>query len=67
MIMLLIMHLSAPIAYAARSDKRPPICMVTSWKIAIFQDLTVLLIFPIEAGISWSVPELLYLRSLKNI
>jgi hypothetical protein len=59
--------LPVPIAYAARSNKRPPICMVRSWKIAIFQDPTVLLVFPIEAGISWSAPELLYLRVLKNI
>jgi hypothetical protein len=30
-------------------------------------ELSVELVFLIEAGISWSVPELLYLRVLKNI
>ena len=59
----------APIAHAARSNKRPPNRMVKSWKNRVFQDFTVLLIFLIEAGISWSAPELhvLYLRVLKNI
>ena len=36
----------APIAPAARGDKRPPNRMVTSGK-PVFQEVTVLLVFPI--------------------
>jgi hypothetical protein len=58
--------LPAPIAHATRSDKRPPNRMVTSGKTRDFPEVTDVLIFRIEAGISWSVPELLYLRVLGN-
>jgi hypothetical protein len=35
--------------------------------VRVRREYTVLLVFPVEAGISWTVPELLYLRVLKNI
>jgi hypothetical protein len=41
--------------------------MVNSAGTPVAAEFTVILVFPIEAGISWSVPELLYLRVLKNI
>jgi hypothetical protein len=39
--------------------------MVTSGKDQVFPDATVLLIFLIESGISWSVPGKLYVRVLE--
>jgi hypothetical protein len=41
--------------------------MVTSAGTPVAVEVVVLLIFVSEAGISWSVPELLYLRVLNNI
>jgi hypothetical protein len=41
--------------------------MVTSAKTRVLAEVTVLLVFLMEASISWSLPELLYLRVLKNI
>jgi hypothetical protein len=41
--------------------------MVNSRRTRVRREFTVVLIFLVEAGISWSVPELLYLRVLKNI
>jgi hypothetical protein len=58
-------HLPAPIAPASRSNKRPPNRMARSAKTWVLAERSILLIFLIEAGISWSVPELLYLRVLK--
>jgi hypothetical protein len=40
--------------------------MVSSAKTRVLAELTVLFVFPIEAGISWSAPELLHLRVLKK-
>jgi hypothetical protein len=59
--------LAAPIVHATRSNKRPPNRMVNSLETRVFREFTVVLVFLIEAGVSWSVPELLYLRVLKNI
>jgi hypothetical protein len=47
-------------------SKRPPNRMVRSPK-PVWGDLSsAVLVFPIEASISWSVPELLYLRVLEK-
>jgi hypothetical protein len=64
---LVFTGLPAPIAPAARSNKRPPNRMVYSAKTRVLAEYTVLLIFLIEAGIPWSVTELLYLRVFKTI
>jgi hypothetical protein len=45
----------------------PPNRIVRSLRTRVRRDLSVLSVFLIEAGTSWSVPELLYLRVLKNI
>jgi hypothetical protein len=58
-------NLPAPIAPAARSNERPPNRMERSAKTRVCAERSVLLVFQIEAGISWSVPELLYLLVLK--
>ena len=41
--------------------------MVTYLETPVSGEVTVLLDFPIETGIFWSVSELLYLRVLKKI
>jgi hypothetical protein len=41
--------------------------MVASLETWVSSDVAALLVFLIEAGISWSVPELLYLWVLKHI
>jgi hypothetical protein len=51
----LVYLLPAPIAHASRSDKRPPNCMVSSAGTPVAVELSVVLVFLIEAGISWSV------------
>ena len=45
----------------------PPNRMVRSLQTPVCRELIVVLVFLIEAGISGSVPELLYLRVLTNI
>ena len=64
-------QLPAPIAPAVGGDKRPPnrtkFSMVRSPQTPVWGELSVVLIFPLEAGISWSAPELLYLRVVNII
>jgi hypothetical protein len=43
----IFMTMPAPIAHATRSDKRPPICMVSSAETWVFAELTVVLVFPL--------------------